>query len=168
MEDGDFGAKLIKSGDEWIQWSQLGNNHTPAAVMAFELDNGNVMEWTGWLSPAAYDRTLDALHGLGFTGDDLDVFNAQAPHGKCRVTVKTEEYKGRTTQKIAFVNAAVRRVKDEDRMSLADLKKLAAENKRGFDGGGFDSAGPPSETKAKRTAKKSPKDDPQADDDIPF
>lgn len=137
MNDGDYKAKLIKSGSEWIQWGRLGNDQKPAAVMTFEIEDGSVMEWTGWLSAAAYDRTVEACHTLGFTGEDLDLFNSQEPHGRCRVTIKTEEYKGVRRQKIAFVNSATYGVKPENRMSVADLKKLSAEMKKshpaGFD-----------------------------------
>jgi hypothetical protein len=136
MEDSDYAAKLIKSGTDWIVWGRFGNDQKPAAVMAFELENGHVMSWDGWLSPAAYDRTMEALHALGFTGDDLDAFNGQEPHGRCRVTVKTEEYKGVRRQKIAFVNAATRFVKPEDRLTVADLKKLSAEMKKSNSGFG--------------------------------
>lgn len=138
MEDSDYKAKLIKSGTDWLQWGRFGDRGTPAVVAAFELDNGHVMEWTGWLSPAAYDRTVDALHALGFVGEDLDVLNSQEPHGRCSVTVKTEEYKGRRQQKIAFVNSATRFVKEEDRLTVADLKKLSAEMRKANSGFGDD------------------------------
>jgi len=137
MEDGYHKAKLIKSGHDWLQWGRFGQDQKPAVVASFELE-GTVMEWTGWLSPAAYDRTVEALHTLGFSGEDLDQFNSQEPHGRCTAVVKSETYKGKTQQKIAFINSATRFVKEEDRLSVADLKKLSAEMKKKSVGFGDD------------------------------
>lgn len=130
MENGYYKAKLIKSGNDWLLWARFGNEQKPAVVASFELDNGHVMEWTGWLSPAAYDRTVEALNTLGFSGKDLDMFNGQEPHGRCTAVVKTEDYKDKSTQKIAFINSATRFIKEEDRLSVAELKKLSAQMKR--------------------------------------
>lgn len=70
------------------------------------------VEWAGWLSDGAIDRTLDSLEWMGWSGADiLELEHGDLNAGTCRLTgdgvsidVKTEEYDGKTQTRVNFVN----------------------------------------------------------------
>jgi hypothetical protein len=100
-------------------------------------DNGQLVQYTGFLTDdkidkggkTPYERSLDSLHVVGFSGDDLDAFNDQTPHGRARISTEIEEYNGTRRERVRFVNPEAFAMVDGDRMSATDLKKFSAKAK---------------------------------------
>lgn len=85
------------------------------------------LTWTGWLSEAAIENTMDCLVGvLGFNGNDdcddngiLTDSNALAYGRQVKLIVELDEYNGKHYPKIKFVN----------RMGLASAGAHVVKNK---------------------------------------
>jgi len=44
----------------------IGNKGSQAFVITFELDDGRSIDWNGWMTERAYERTMDKLAEIGF------------------------------------------------------------------------------------------------------
>lgn len=140
----------------WAQFGFSSKARTPQVILTFKKDgNGQVVQYIGFLTTdkvdkggkTPFERALDALHTVGFQGDDLDAFNDQTPHGRARISTEMDDYNDRTVEKVRFVNAEAFSMNDSDRMGTGDLKKfsakLKAEKERAARASSFDQNGPP-------------------------
>jgi hypothetical protein len=71
-------------------------------------DNGEAykVEWRGWLTEKTERKTMEALRLLGWQGDDIyeDMAAEGALRNKVKLDVRHEEYKGKKTARVSFIN----------------------------------------------------------------
>lgn len=103
-----------------IQQTMKGDDYV-SADFEVTTDDGEVftVEWRGWLTEKTETRTLESLRLMGWTGDDVygDLAGEGALRNKVKVDVRHEEYKGKTTARVSFINGP-------------DLDPVATEKKR--------------------------------------
>lgn len=154
----NVGGQLIqvrsRSGQTlWAQFGVSSQQRTPQVILTFRrADNGATVQWTGFLTTDkigkdglnSYERALDSMHTVGFSGDDLDSFNDQAPHGKVSLAIEAEEYNGTVRDKVKFVNSEAYTIGDDDRLAGKGLKDLSAKLKaaKKSAGSGWNANGP--------------------------
>lgn len=156
----NVGGQLIqvrsRSGQTlWAQFGVSSQQRTPQVILTFRrADNGATVQWTGFLTTdkigkdglTGYERAMDSMHTVGFTGDDLDAFNDQTPHGKVSLAIESEEYNGTVRDKVKFINSESFTIGDDDRLSGKDLKglsaKLKASKQKNGGGSGWNPRGP--------------------------
>lgn len=127
QQDGHDGAPLN------IIFATSEKKGTLGGTVKFELTSGptkgETVYWTGWLSDGALKNTMKGLRAIGFVGDDIDAFNDQDPLSLREVELdfQHEEFKGKVTSKVQWVNKPRRFMAREDvRAAAADIKaKLA-------------------------------------------
>ena len=70
---------------------------------------GERLTWYGYFTDAAFDRTIESLRAIGWTGSSLDEFAGEKlPAGvnhQVELVVQHEEYEGKVQVRIAFVNS---------------------------------------------------------------
>lgn len=101
-------GKYTAIAKEW-KLGESDEKHTPFIGIQFELldehVNGITMNWSGWLTDAAIDRTLESLRACGWRGKDLSDLTGI---GDRRVTVvindEVSQKDGKTYARISFVN----------------------------------------------------------------
>ncbi len=116
-------------------------------------ENGEVytVVWRGWLTAKTEDRTIESLRLMGWYGDDIyQLARDGATRNKVKLDVRHEEYKGKTTARVSFINAA-------------DLDPAATERKR-------EATRERLRKKAQATKPAMPPDDSErsVEDEIPF
>ena len=93
---------------------------------------GQKKTWYGFFTDAAFDFTIAALRACGWTGSDLSDFAAGAlPDSMTReveIVIRHQEYQGKVTDRIAFVNAGGGLALKES-MSAANVGGFAAKMK---------------------------------------
>ena len=96
------------NGPCFVQFGETKSGTEQVAVV-FELlggpDAGSRITWHGYFSDKATKRTLATLKLLGFTGDDLMALYTQRLNQQVSLTIEHEEYNGKTSAKIKWVNA---------------------------------------------------------------
>lgn len=106
----------------------------PVQVTEEGTEKDSVGVWQGWLSNAAFDRTIKSLvEAFGFNGDLAGLATGrQSFTGKpCNVTVKPEEYDGKTYFKVKWLNAPGGGASAPKPIERTKLEQLIAEmNKR--------------------------------------
>jgi hypothetical protein len=116
LQDGRYRARGV-SGDYGTA-----NTGTEQVAVLFELEGGYRRTWYGYLTDNAVERTLKALKACGVTNlETLEGLDAN----EVEVVLKTEEYNGKWTQKIAFVN-------ELGSGGVAMKNRMAPEQKRSF------------------------------------
>ena len=126
----------------------MGEKKTPAVAVVFHIQSGDVkgtlIEWTGFLTPAARERTVESLEHCGFDGEDL---------GTCcnrdvAIVVEDDEYEGVIRSKVRWVNdpnrAGSQQPMDpaQKAQAMADLKGLVLGNRQKRAQAGGAPAGP--------------------------
>lgn len=100
-----YEARAVNIG---IQTTSTGKDYV-SADFDIEDDDGEVqtVEWRGWLTEKAAKRTLESLRLMGWTGDDVfgDLKADGALGNKVNIDVRHEEYQGKTTARVSFINA---------------------------------------------------------------
>jgi hypothetical protein len=70
---------------------------------------GERLTWYGFFTDAAFERTIESLRAMGWTGSSLDEFAGEKlPAGVDRqveLVVQHEEYQGKTQARLSFVNS---------------------------------------------------------------
>ncbi|HJX10116.1 MAG: hypothetical protein A2Z03_08860 [Chloroflexi bacterium RBG_16_56_8] len=121
-------AKAVKSVIDLI-----GQNETPAVVIMFELQDGtgDNRRWTGWLTDAALERTIESLRHIGFTGNDVTTLDGcdctKLLPSEVNLVLDDEVSKkdGKTYETIKWVNARGGTVEAKNSpkgQALAELK----------------------------------------------
>ncbi len=120
--------------------------------------HGQEYVWAGYFTPAARVRTMEALALLGLKDHDLEglQMGTQQLANEVMVAIAHDEYKGRITPKVAFVNPLG---------GAVDVKALAEEMRVAMGGKSKAPAKPKSKLPKALEAKAN---DVFADDDIPF
>jgi len=74
------------------------------------------------------DRSLESLRICGFTGNDIDQFFGQQPQNEVSLTIAHEEYQGKVSAKVKWINkpGGGGGIVLEKRLQGADLRKLSA------------------------------------------
>lgn len=77
-------------------------------IKCLDTDEEKELKFTAtlWLSDKAVERTVKTLRELGFDGQTLIDLNLPDTMAglMCEITTKTEEYNGKTEERVAFVN----------------------------------------------------------------
>jgi len=105
------------------------NTGTEQVAVTFEVVEdgefqGERIAWFGFFTEATAERTIQALRVCGWTGDDLsDLSGFDA--NEVELVVEHEEYQGKTTAKVKWVNKVGNRVVLKHKMSDAQRTELA-------------------------------------------
>lgn len=113
-----------------LAYGGIGKNNTPAAQVGFELlepiGETKMVNWAGFLTPAAEKRTTESLQSMGWSGNDPDELEPLMEAGKLskvvELVLEEEEWKEKRYWKVRFVNNVGGRVKKLDGSALADVK----------------------------------------------
>jgi hypothetical protein len=105
LNEGNYRGKPIRAA--------LGLTSTGKEQIGVQFDfvepAGTRLTWYGFFTDAAMDRTIESLRHCGWKGDDLSVFaeGQPLPEGfdqEVELVVKHEEYQGKVSARIAFIN----------------------------------------------------------------
>lgn len=157
-----------------IQFGTTKTGNTQCAV-EFEIvgddeDRGGSITWFGFFTEKTFDRSIESLRHMGWTGDDLAELPALAESGglatEIEIVVDHEEFNEKVQAKVKWVNrvGGGGRVKLEKPIEGSDLRSFAAQMKSRI------SAAPPRKPAANGGAKRDERDaSPPADrDKLPF
>ena len=91
---------------EWVL-TEIGEKGTPAVAVEFVFSDESLgsIRWDGWLSDAAFDRTIESLRHCGWTGDDLSDLDGLDAN-EVELVVEDDDYNGKTYSKVKWVNRA--------------------------------------------------------------
>jgi len=138
-------------------------NGTPQVAVVFEVSDdahkGESITWYGFLTPAAMKRTLEGLRYTGWRGNDLGDLSGIGD-AECEIVVQGEEWEGRTTLKVRWVNSPWKpaaMTPDRIKALIASTRAAALDSRSATDG----TPEPPPLTDADRPG-------PGEDDLIPF
>lgn len=159
-------------GDTYAQFGE-GKNH-PQVVVNFEIldgpEAGRRIAWFGHFSEKTVQRTVESLRYCGFKGDDLALATTQKLDQEVQIVVAHEEYNGKVTAKVNWVNrAGGDGFRMAEPMAKTALTRFAAQMKNAVK-----AVGEVSGKTAERAQKPANSSDPAAgtraptDDEIPF
>jgi hypothetical protein len=127
---------------------QLGWTSTGKEQLAVEFqidgpddpDAGRSITWFGFFTDKTFDKTVEALRALGWTGPDLTELPALAEAGDLaqvvEIVVGHEEYGGELSARVRWVNKpGAGRVKLEKPMSADEARMFAARVRARMAGG---------------------------------
>ena len=149
--------------------SKGGNEQVGVAFTISQGDHaGQMLSWYGFFNSSENtERALKALRAAGWNGDDLSNLIGLGDT-EVQIVVKEEEYNGKTTTKIAWVNALgvamASKMSDQERKAFAARMKGAVLASKAP----APAAGKPASNGAKAKPKSDEIVDPQAGDDFPF
>jgi hypothetical protein len=110
MKDGKYLAVAIDTA------LAVSDNGTEQVAVQFRLsggqeDAGQTITWYGYCTDAAMERTVKGLRNMGWTGNDVSVFEcptenevSQLLPNEVQLVLQTEEYNGHERLKVAWVN----------------------------------------------------------------
>lgn len=101
MEDGRYIARGCAAG---LGYS---SNQKPQVAVDLEITQGDHagahVTWYGFFTDATHERTFKALRAMGWQGDDVSNL-AGIDANEVSITLKSEEYEGKVSQKVAWIN----------------------------------------------------------------
>jgi len=175
IPEGQYKAVAIQqdtdNGPAWAQFGYAGQKSTPQVIVQFEIIEHETMAgrrifYFGFLSDNAAEYTLKNLRTCGFVGDDLASVLTQPINNIVQLTVDHNEYEGKTSARVAFINSPYAGIKIAKPMVGADLARFAATLKAKLKGipvvAGEKIGG------KKQNGAPVPSDDLNLDDDIPL
>ena len=113
---------MTKGGD--------GKDPKKQVAVQFEIIEGPAMgsklTWFGYFTDKTWNKTIEALRCCGFKGDDLYQIETQTLDQEVSIVVEPNTWEGKTTMRIAWVNAASNGVKLANPMGSDDLRRFAA------------------------------------------
>jgi hypothetical protein len=113
---------LTKGGD--------GKEPKKQVAVQFEIIEGPAMgsklTWFGYFTDKTWNKTVEALRCCGFKGDDLYQIESQTLDQEVSIVVEPNTWEGKTTMRIAWVNAASSGIKLANPMGSDDLRRFAA------------------------------------------
>jgi hypothetical protein len=117
-----------------IQFGFAGADDKEQVVVEFRLEDGNSISYFGFFTEKTFKRTIESLRYLGWEGDDLSELPALAEAGmltgEVDLVVDHEEYDGKVTAKVKWVNKpGGGRVQLAKPMEADGLKSFAARMK---------------------------------------
>lgn len=122
-------AELRASMTSTTEWIEVEFEASVAAEG--EDERIEALVWRGFLTPKAERKTLESMRLCGWTGDDIrTLMDDGLGNNKVDLTVQHEEYKGKTTARVAFVNklGAGGGLDDARVKSIAERIKAKAKN----------------------------------------
>lgn len=157
-------------GDTYAQFGE-GKNH-PQVVVNFEIldgpEAGHRIAWFGHFSEKTIHRTVESLRYCGFKGDDLAGAVTQKLDQEVQIVVAHDDYNGKTTAKVNWVNRAGGDGFRMDKpMAGTALSRFAAQMKNAVRQIP-EANGKKAERGAPGTAQSTGDQSPPADDHIPF
>lgn len=139
VPEGYYDAVAVKTMDdvgvEAFARLAVANSGTNQVVADFQLINLAPginpprwpLRWYGYFTDGTTDRTIEALRAMGFRGDDFMELETQKLNQIVRVKVEHNDYNGKITARIAFVNAPGGGVvKLNNPMDADDKRRFAA------------------------------------------
>jgi hypothetical protein len=72
-----------------------------------------------WLTEGAIKKTVESLRFIGCRLQDGDITDTHGFGKKVRISVKHEEYEGKTRARVGFVNQMREEMADDDKKSIA-------------------------------------------------
>lgn len=102
---------------------------TKSICVRFEiLDAGNAegvfINWHGYFSEKAWERTIESLRYMGFEGDDL---TEMLLNKTVQIVIENEEYEGKMHSRVRWVNSlGQRNIVVNNPMNERDLREFAA------------------------------------------
>ena len=158
------------------QWDlgESGKNRTPQIAVACTFTEGpnigRTSTWFGFLTDAAFDRTVESLRHFGWKGDDLyKLCRGDDPEGmgtqEAVAVVGEEEYEGKLRARINFINGTGGLALKE-RMDDAQARAFAAKMRGRIMSKG--SAKPATAQRSKPAGARDNSPPAHTDDDIPF
>jgi hypothetical protein len=119
------------TGPVWAQFGYAGQNSTPQVIVQFEIIEhpemaGKRIYYFGFMSDKAVEYTLKNLRTCGFVGDDLSQVLTQPINNIVQLTIEHQEYDGKTSARVAFINPPFAGIKIAKPMVGADLARFAA------------------------------------------
>lgn len=99
IAEGRYVARAVRG-----ELTAMGSAQTPLVLASFRTSDGEDVEWQGWLTDKAVDRTLEALRVCGWTGDDVRELPGLDAN-EVEIEVQHEEFKGRIYARVRWVNA---------------------------------------------------------------
>lgn len=153
--------------------SELGYTSTDKEQVVVEfsiLDEPHVGEhisWYGYFTDGTRDRTIESLRHCGWQGEDINNL-AGIDLNEVQLVVEHDEYEGRPSAKVRWVNKAGGIVLKK-RMSPEDAKRFAARLRPHIVANAAKAgARPPSAPKAAPKPQPAQAGDALADDEVPF
>jgi hypothetical protein len=77
---------------------------TPGVEIVFQVESGETITGTIWLSEGAFQRSVESLRHTGFRGDDLSELSTVGTR-LCQIVVETEQNGRFYNQNVKWVNA---------------------------------------------------------------
>lgn len=120
-------------GEVWVQFGETKDGSPQVAVQFAILDGphaGRRCTWFGFFTEKSIKRTIESLRFCGFKGDDLAKLPFQPISQEVSITVEHNEWDGKTSARVAWVNApGGGGVKLEKPMSKDQLRLFGAKLK---------------------------------------
>jgi len=130
IESGKHIARAVR-GD----LTTKGSRGTPVVVVSFRTEAGESVNWDGWLTPAAVDRTFEGLRLCGWQSDDVRDLSG-IDTNDVEIVVEHEDYNGQTYPRVKWVNAlgggAAHLAPDTAAAIAAGLKGRAIASRKGM------------------------------------
>ncbi len=110
IQPGTYRAQAIK-GSAKLGKSNTGTEQVGVQLALLDADGVETdytIGWYGYFTDGTFDRTIESLRNMGWQGDnlaDLSTVGSKA----CEIVVDFEEYQGRRSLKVKFINSAGRR-----------------------------------------------------------
>lgn len=117
-------------GPSFVQFGES-STQKPQVCINFEIlegdDAGRRIAWFGYFTEGAAQRTVESLRYCGFKGNDLAMAVTQDLDQVVQLQIKHEEYKGKVSAKVAWVNrGGGGGYKLEKQMGKSQLAQFAA------------------------------------------
>lgn len=107
-----------------------GKQGTKQVVVQFEILDGQFqgrrVTWFGYFTEKTWERTVKSLRYCGYKGDDLAACVTQELDQEVSITVELNTWEGKTTSRVAWVNASGGGIKLANPMDQAGLRQFAA------------------------------------------
>ena len=101
MQEGRFKARACSWG---LGYTSTGKEQVAVELkLTEEVFTGERITWYGYFTEGTQERTFESLRALGWEGDDLSNLTG-LDKNEVSIVVQGEEYQGRTSLKVKFIN----------------------------------------------------------------
>ncbi len=110
LQPGTYRAQAIK-GSAKLGYSNKGTEQVGVQLAMLDADGVETdytIGWYGYFTDATFERTIESLRNLGWQGDDLRDLSTVGSK-PCEIVVDFEEYEGKRSLRVKFINSAGRR-----------------------------------------------------------
>ncbi len=100
---------FIDGAEFWAQFGETKGGKPQVVVTFAILDGphaGRRVVWFGYFTPDTIKRTIESLRYCGFKGDELAALLTQKINQEVSITVGHNEWEGKVTARVDWVNAA--------------------------------------------------------------